>query len=316
MGWNESNKSNLSGISYKYRGWINPHLVGYMESHDEERLMYKCITWGNGIPGYEIQDTTTAIWRMLLDAVFFLTVPGPKMIWQFGEIGYDFSIDYNGRLGEKPLKWDYLADYRRNYLYNFYSALIDLRKNHPVFETSDYDMAVTAAMKRIVLRQDDMNVVIIGNFGILEGTISGEFPHTGKWYDYFTGDRIDVASSSDMISLVAGEYHLYTDVKLETPDIGTGLNDYRFQNPQSPLIVFPNPAREYITIEGLDRYDTDKPYRVEILNLTGRKLIDLSFIPDSDTFMIDISGLNNGAFMILIRNKAQILARDMFLVNK
>ncbi|MBP1669755.1 MAG: alpha-amylase, partial [Bacteroidetes bacterium] len=46
MGWNESNKSNLSGISYKYRTWSQPHLLGYMESHDEQRLMYKCLRWG------------------------------------------------------------------------------------------------------------------------------------------------------------------------------------------------------------------------------------------------------------------------------
>ena len=27
------------------------------------------------------------------NAAFFLTVPGPKMIWQFGELGYDYSIN-------------------------------------------------------------------------------------------------------------------------------------------------------------------------------------------------------------------------------
>ncbi len=41
MGYNESGKSNFSRISYKSHGFTKPNLVGYMESHDEERLMYK-----------------------------------------------------------------------------------------------------------------------------------------------------------------------------------------------------------------------------------------------------------------------------------
>ena len=31
--------SDISGISFANRSWSVPHLVGYMESHDEERLI-------------------------------------------------------------------------------------------------------------------------------------------------------------------------------------------------------------------------------------------------------------------------------------
>jgi hypothetical protein len=53
---------------------------------------------------------------------FFLTVPGPKMIWQFGELGYDVSINYpcmtsNCRLDPKPIKWGYFTDYNRKKIY-------------------------------------------------------------------------------------------------------------------------------------------------------------------------------------------------------
>ena len=27
-------------------------------------------------------------------AAFFFTVPGPKLMWQFGELGYDYSINF------------------------------------------------------------------------------------------------------------------------------------------------------------------------------------------------------------------------------
>jgi len=35
--------SNLSWGVYKYRLWNEPHLISYMESHDEERIMYKIL---------------------------------------------------------------------------------------------------------------------------------------------------------------------------------------------------------------------------------------------------------------------------------
>ncbi len=108
MGYHENNKSNFSQISYKVRGWNDPHLVGYMESHDEERLMYKNLEHGNASGAYNIKELNTALERMELAGAFFFTVPGPKMIWQFGELGYDYSIDDPCRVCNKPIRWDYI----------------------------------------------------------------------------------------------------------------------------------------------------------------------------------------------------------------
>ncbi|HOP05301.1 MAG TPA: alpha-amylase family glycosyl hydrolase, partial [Tenuifilaceae bacterium] len=93
MGW--LSNSDFSWISYKKRGWNNPNLVGYMESHDEERLMYKNLTYGNSSnPEYDVKDLEVALERQKLAGMFFFTIPGPKMIWQFGELGYDYSINH------------------------------------------------------------------------------------------------------------------------------------------------------------------------------------------------------------------------------
>ncbi len=143
MGWNESGKSNFSRISYKSRGFTKPHLVGYMESHDEERLMYKNLKWGNALGQYDIKKLNIALSRIKLASAFFLTVPGPKMIWQFGELGYDYSIDYNGRLGEKPIRWDYYTNQtnsERQKLFKFISELISLRKKYKVFHTENFSL--------------------------------------------------------------------------------------------------------------------------------------------------------------------------------
>ncbi len=64
------------------------------------------------------------------------------MIWQFGELGYDISIDFNGRTGEKPIKWEYFKDPDRHRLYLIYKALNNLRLTQPAFSTSDYSYSL------------------------------------------------------------------------------------------------------------------------------------------------------------------------------
>jgi hypothetical protein len=317
MGWNEGNKTDFSGISYKTRTWNDPHLVGYMESHDEERVMYKCLRWGNHSGEYNTQDTTTGLQRMALDAVFFLTVPGPKMIWQFGERGYDFSIDSLGRLGVKPPRWEYMNDPRRLYLYNFYRALIKLRKDHLVFQTDDFTLNVSTSLKRIVLRNADMNTVIVGNFGVVSGEIAGQFPHTGTWYDYFTGDSLEVASADDMISLAAGEYHLYTDIRLETPDFVTGLNDIPVEAFPVNLMVYPNPAKDRITITGLPAVRTPnsaREYRIEITDLAGRIALEKDINSQVNSTIMDISGLKSGAYVLFLKETGKVSGWSKIMV--
>ena len=146
--------------------------------------MFKNLTWGNSSPDYDVKIMGNALARVRLNSVFFYTVPGPKMIWQFGELGYDYSIDYNGRLGEKPVRWDYFDDWRRNYNYKFIAELIKLRVENDVFETDDFSLDVGSAMKSMRLNSSSMNVFVIGNFDVEQGDISGDFAHTGDWYEY------------------------------------------------------------------------------------------------------------------------------------
>ena len=53
-------------------------LIGYFESHDEERIMYKALQFGNDWDGYNIQELNTALSRMSAIGAMSLTIPGPK----------------------------------------------------------------------------------------------------------------------------------------------------------------------------------------------------------------------------------------------
>jgi 1,4-alpha-glucan branching enzyme len=275
MGFTESNKSDLSGASYKSKGWDDPNLVAYMESHDEERLMYKNQQYGNSEGDYDTKNLWTALARYELAACFFFPIPGPKMIWQFGELGYDISINDPGRVDPKPIKWDYYDENSRYRLFQVFSSLIKLKKEQDVFETTDYAMDVTGAAKRINLNGTDMNVTIIGNFDVEEADIDPNFQETGTWYDYFSGESIDVTDVNASITLAPGEYHIYTSVQLETPDIIADVKQVenaKVSNIQ--LRTFPNPATENVQIEFALEKKAEKA-EICIFNLTGQKISTL-----------------------------------------
>ncbi|MFZ6032167.1 MAG: alpha-amylase family glycosyl hydrolase [Melioribacter sp.] len=279
MGWNDAGKSNFNRISYKARGFSNPHLVGYMESHDEERLMYKNLHWGNSSGDYDIKKLNYALGRIKLAAAFFITVPGPKMMWQFEELGYDYSIDYNGRLGEKPVRWDYYTapeQSERQKLFRFFAELIKLKKSFPVFSTDDFNMNVTGPTKEITLLDSAMNVKIIGNFDVVSRSVNFSFPEDGYWYDYFTGDSISVENGSLFVSLQPGEFHLYTSVKLPVPPDGKEIitkTEYEENFRTNDFTVspnYPNPFNPGTTLEW--RLPESGRVAVSLYNILGQKI--------------------------------------------
>ncbi len=268
-------ESNFDWISYQKRGWDNPAVVGYMESHDEERIMYKDITYGNENGSYNIQDTSIALTRQELTANFFLTIPGPKMIWQFGELGYDYSIEFNGRVGNKPIRWDYYNDYRRQYLYRVYSALIGLRNKYPVFGTSDYQLSLSGAIKKIHLYSDDLVVVVVGNFDIESASAQPIFPNTGDWFEFFTGQTINVTDENMSIDLKAGEYRLYFSNVVERPEwLNTAIDDFTESNNGLFALAYPSPASNQLTFSfGMP---TEAHASIKIYNMQGQ-LVDVVF---------------------------------------
>lgn len=187
MGYKE--ESDFTAGYYRDAGRPANSMVTYMESHDEERMAYKQITWG--VDALK-NNAASRMSQLAGNASFFLTVPGPKMIWQFGETGYDISINENGRTGKKPVKWEYAEDDNRKVLLDTYRKLIALRADHPELfnATAEVECGVTTSFwetgRYISLSSfgGNKHAVITGNFTDHGISATIHFPATGSWNNY------------------------------------------------------------------------------------------------------------------------------------
>jgi hypothetical protein len=252
-----------------------------MESHDEERVMFKVLKYGNNTGTQNVRDTTQALKRMELASAFLFTVPGPKMIWQFGELGYDYSRCYlstNGeggdcdrKLDNKPIRWDYLGQPRRKQLYDAYSKQISLRF-HPwykdLFQSGTISPSLVAGIKSLQVNSGDTSrMVVVGNFEVNAATATVNFPVAGTWYDYMNNTTLAATGTAQTIALQPGEYRIYLNrnVNNTTP---TSVINIPLSGNVLEAKVYPNPIRTNYTVELY--VPQSGAARFELLNTSGQ----------------------------------------------
>ena len=282
MGWVPT--SNFEYGIFKVRNWTQPHLVTYMESHDEERMMYKNLQFGNAAGTYNTKDLSTALKRMEMCASFFTMIPGPKMIWEFGELGYDYSINYctNGtinnscRLDPKPIRWDYMQNISRQRLYDIYSALLKLRF-HPLYKNGFLTDRVTqnlaGAFKWLQVTTDTSNICIIGNFDVNTTTGTVTFQNAGTWYDYLNGNTFTATGTPQTISLQPGEFHLYLNRNV-TNVVTTPVTNINNQSLTFKVNIYPNPLIQNGVLE--IENEESGPASMQLYNESGQKVFERS----------------------------------------
>ncbi|WP_299885103.1 alpha-amylase family glycosyl hydrolase [uncultured Lacinutrix sp.] len=313
MGYNSNN--DISGVGHDSRNFIAPRLIGYAESHDEERLMYKNLQFGQqSNPSHDVQDLNTALSRMSALGAVTLTVPGPKMIWHFGALGMENSIFTcnNGsvntdsdaasgdcKLDTKPQpQWsnNWLADTNRNKIYNDWARINLLKTEEAVFE-GNYSIDSGNLTPKIYIWDDTLlsselkNVVILANFDVNSQNIIPNFPYTGIWYDLMdpTGTTsINITDTSTPINVVAGQFKMYGNKNSQT----LSTNNYSLE---SKLTLFPNPTKNSFTINKAIS-------KLEVYDVSGKLIKALSGdFKKGENF--NIEDLSNGMYIIKTENK-------------
>ncbi len=315
MGWVPT--SNFESFLHTTRGWSKPHLIGYMESHDEERMMYRNLQFGNtSNSSHNIRDLNTALRRVELCAGFFLTAPGPKMIWQFGELGYDFSINRctdgtinnNCRLSNKPIRWDYKDVVQRKRLYDIFSSLNKLRF-HPwykdVFIANNINLTrnLSGAFKSMTIRSatDSSVLCVVGNFDVTAQTGAFTFPVAGTWYNYLNAGTFTATGGVQNITLQPGEFQIYLNRNLVNAVV-TPVTNTPTPGNELQAIVYPNPASANAILD-ISLPQTGK-VQVDLLNSMGQKVATI------------FSGnLSRGKHTMPLHDKINNLPAGTYLIN-
>lgn len=256
MGYNTN--SDFSKIIYNSspEAFTTPSEIGYMESHDEERLMYKNLQYGNTAGSYNVKTLATALERQAAAAALFFTVPGPKMFWQFGERGYDISIGFNGsNVANKPPHWEYMSDANRLKLWDAYSKLIRLRLDNPtVFNntTFSYDFNDNNGLFRRFQIADSVStgikITVVANMDVTPQTRSITFQGTGDWYSYLsngtgtaingaTNSTFNLTSATQSITLQPGEYHVYVSKPACTTAVPTATTTVNYCQDETAIAL-------------------------------------------------------------------------------
>lgn len=217
----------FSLASWQSRGWNWPNLVAYIESHDEQRIAHDLMLYGNASGSYDTKVLGTAMDRLAMAHAFLLALPGPKMMYQWGEFGYDVSIFdcLNGtftescKLDEKPEPWDNKAlEPERQGLARKMKKVCELKQSESVFGTYDYGIDFVGMGKRLHLYSPDQNVVLCGNFDVVGFDMVPGFPHTGVWTDAISGSTLDVTDLAAPFYFAPGQWHLWLDTPVTPVD--------------------------------------------------------------------------------------------------
>lgn len=292
--------SDLSGSIYSSWGWNEPNLIAYPESHDEERIMVECLNSGLSSGSYSTKQLTVALDRVELNSVFHLLLPGPKMIWQFGERGYDLSINrcengsvsYDCRLSPKPPRWEYLDNNDRTDLFQVMAKLNHLKQTANEIQTGNFSYSLTGTVKWIRYSSGNDHLFALGNFGTQSSTFNFTFPNAGTWYRYFSKDSVDLATAGQVLSFAPGEYRIYSTRRLEQPGVATDISERTKENGQ--ILIYPNPVQKEMTI-----YSGKEFSQVTIYSTTGKKVAESHFSPENQ-ITIPVVNFKPGIYLVRI----------------
>ena len=145
-----------------------------------------------------------------------------------------------------------------------------------------------------------MDVKIIGNFAVTPLDATTTFSKTGFWYDYFSGDSINVSSTSMTLPMKASEYKILTSVRLKKPEIITTVETTKTQGFEN-LTLYPNPCLNNLTIESSNTLNGGT--NIYITNLQGQRILSKTTSGFEHKTIIDISYLESGLYIITVSNK-------------
>jgi 1,4-alpha-glucan branching enzyme len=313
-----SGNKNFNRMGHKSRGFAKPRLMGYAESHDEERLMYKNIAFGNNsTASHNVRDLNTALSRMSALGAVTLTIPGPKMIWHFADLGMDISIftcnndgsyDNDGcKLDTKSQpQWEnnWLTTANRKKIYDDWARINALKINEDVFE-GDYTISSGSLTPRIDIFNTSIpetqlrNVIVLANFDVVAKTVNTNFPIAGAWIDLMDASN-NTSYTANTITLQPGEFKIFGNQPATlSRDNLIAENDV--------LRVYPNPTSTAFSL-------SKDALTISVFDLTGKQVKQFDGNSTKNN-RFSVSSLNTGIYFIKIKEKNDKISVRKLIIN-
>lgn len=281
MGYPSDSNMNRFYAPQDSRTWGST--VSYAESHDEERMAYKCGMYGvSGVKG----NTAMTMRRLGSVAAIMLMTPGSHMIWQFQEFGADQTTknsDGGNNTDPKKVIWSYLDNADREGLKDTYSLLNALRNDNPEMFAQDVTTSLQcntvnwSAGRFISLKSGNKMIFLAVNpntSGQSTLTIPG-MPTNVEYQLLLSSYNVTPVLQGNKVTLPAGAFAIYG-----TKDIAQ-VNDIVTDDSSVNIYV----VNGKIVVDG--KYDN-----VEIFDLSGRK-----YAADSQ--------LNQGIYIVKVDDKIE-----------
>jgi len=281
--------------------------IGYAESHDEERVMYKALNE----TGQTNSNLNRALKRMSIMGAVHLLVPGPKMIYHFGDLGYENSIFMcnNGtvnlpndatpgdcKLDTKPqLQWtgNWLGNTNRKKVYDDWAKMIDLKKIENVFENGQYAWNQSATGRprldiwTSTAQTTDLSyVMVLTNATNAAYNAPAGFPYTGTWYNLMDGTPLVVTNINMTLNIEIDGYRIYGNkpALLDKNEFGI-----------TKATLFPNPSNNFFQINVMTK-------EVAVYSITGQLVKEFKGGFDSN-YSYSIDGLNQGIYLVKVTDE-------------
>ena len=324
MGYKDN--SSFDRMNHALHGFSNMSGVGYGESHDEERLMFKNLAYGAVNGSYDVKNLNTALERMKTFGATFFTIPGPKMIWQFGELGYEFSINRCAdgsinsgcRTDEKPIAFNlgYDANINRKAIYDTWAKIISIRNANPVFRSKTYTVESNnltndpnGLITRIFVYDNTLtsgikNVVVLANYTTAAQNVVPYFPYIGQWQNLMDNSVFTVASATAPILLQPGEFRIfgnYAGTNLSTTD-GNAENVLSLQIGDNPV---KNGIAKII-------YHKAKNGEIFIYDMSGKKMDSFKLTGENGIYELK-TNYPAGSYLVHLKSDTGISIQKMMV---
>lgn len=318
-----ASNSNINSIGHKSRGsFSGPRVVGYPESHDEERIMYRAVAYGNeAISGHNVKNLNTALSRMSAIGAVSLTIPGPKMIWHFAALGMDISIfacnngvvnEPGGTDGDCKLdtkqqpQWteNWMSIPARKKIYDDWARINALKINEPVFE-GDYTMTSGSLLPRIDVFNTNIptsslrNVIVLANFDVVSQTVNTNFPFAGNWVDLMDPSG-NTTYSASTITLAPGSFRIFGNQQATLSTDDSTIKE-------SILNLYPNPTNSSFSL-------SKEVQSVRVFDITGKQVKQFAENTLKNN-VFSVTDLKSGIYFVRIQDSENKVETKKLIIN-